>query len=332
MNRRPLARSALSGLARDGRDLAALDADRRQGPADADAVGESWLAGSALRDGARARHLADSGRRRDPRARVRLHRPPPRRANQPRRGADARARAADRRRLPSSAHGRPWRPRRRGRDQGDAERGREPDPLLAGPRPRRLRCRRGASLLARARPGRSHLQALPHRLSRQGEPGAFLLGQLRPRGDAVLGAAGAAASRRRARAAGRGHARGLFARGRERRFLARQRRLPARRVLRLRLSGAGGLPRPACDARRPLRAGARRVHPALRDRPGGGGSGRAPARFPRRRPMRPRPTPAAGTAPRSNARSAFRGSRGRCRAVSTSSPAPRCRGPGRSRP
>ena len=34
------------------------------------------------------------------------------------------------------------------------------------------------------------------------------------------------------------------------------------------------------------------------------------------RPMRPQPTPVTGTAPRSNARSAFRGSRGRCRAVS----------------
>ena len=36
----------------------------------------------------------------------------------------------------------------------------------------------------------------------------------------------------------------------------------------------------AGDARRPLRAGARRIHPALRHRPGGAGSGRAPARFP----------------------------------------------------
>ena len=87
MNAAALARSALSGLARDGRDLAALDADRRQGPARADALAEPRLAGAALRDGARARHLADPGRRRDPRDRVRLHRPPPRRAHQPRRGA-----------------------------------------------------------------------------------------------------------------------------------------------------------------------------------------------------------------------------------------------------
>ena len=48
-------------------------------------------------------------------------------------------------------------------------------------------------LLALAR----RVLAFPHRLSRQGEPGAFLLGQLRPRGDALF----RAARRRRIRAA-----------------------------------------------------------------------------------------------------------------------------------
>ena len=254
---------------------------------------EPWLAGAALRDGARARHLADPGRRRDPRDRVRLHRPPPRRANQPRRGADAGARAADRRRLLSRGS---W-TSLRGLGVAVAIKEMpnevaEPDPLLAGPRPRCLRRRRGASLLARARPGRSRLQALPHRLPRQGEPGAFLLGQLRPRGDPVLRPAGAAASRRRARAARRGHARGLFARGQQRRLLARQRRLPARRVLRLRLSRAGGLPRPARSRRAPAST-RRSASSSCPTRP----CGRRP--IPTRccsisspRPMRPQPTPA----------------------------------------
>ena len=53
------------------------------------------------------------------------------------------------------------------------------------------------ALLARAGAGRSRLQALPQPLPRQGEPGALLLGQLRPRGHTLLGPAGAAASGRR---------------------------------------------------------------------------------------------------------------------------------------
>ena len=60
---------------------------------------------------------------RDPRDRVRLHRPPPRRAHQPRRGADARARS---RRPSRTSIARVMdvlrEPRRHGRDQRDAER------------------------------------------------------------------------------------------------------------------------------------------------------------------------------------------------------------------
>ena len=52
-------------------------------------------------------------------------------------------------------------------------------------------------LLARAPAGRPGVQAVPRALSRQVQPGALLLGQLRPRGDALLRAAGA----RRIRAA-----------------------------------------------------------------------------------------------------------------------------------
>jgi hypothetical protein len=51
---------------------------------------------------------------------------------------------------------------------------------------------------------RPRLQTIPHRLSRQGEPGAFLLGQFRSRGDALLRPPRAASSRRRATSARRG--------------------------------------------------------------------------------------------------------------------------------
>ncbi len=53
--------------------------------------------------------------------------------------------------------------------------------------------------LESARPGRSSFQAIPHRLHRQGKPGAFLLGKLRSRRDAVLGPPRASPSRRRPR-------------------------------------------------------------------------------------------------------------------------------------
>ena len=64
------------------------------------------------------------------------------------------------------------------------------------------------------------LKRVPHRLPRQGQPGALLLGQLRPGGDPVLRPAGPASPRRRAASARRGGAGGLFPRGQQRRLLA----------------------------------------------------------------------------------------------------------------
>ncbi len=58
-------------------------------------------------------------------------------------------------------------------------------------------------------------------------------------------------------------ARGLFARGQQRRLLAGQRRVPAGRLLFLRLSGAAGLREPAGHDRYPVRGSPRRIHPAL---------------------------------------------------------------------
>ena len=151
------------------------------------------------------------------------------------------------------------------------------------------------------------LRALPHRLPRQGEPGAFLLGRLRPCGHPVLRTAGAAASRRDAGAARRRHPRSLFARGEQRRVLAGQRDLPAGRLLFLRLSRTARASAP--DRSRPGRASTRRWAisscPTRRC---------APPSTPTpccstscRRPIPPRPPPPAGTARRWNAPSGFPG-------------------------
>ena len=83
-----------------------------------------------------------------------------------------------------------------------------------------LRCRRCATGSGACCWRASRAGAFPHGVPRQGEPGAFLLGLVRSGGDAVLGAACATPSRRRAASARRGGARGLFARGVERRLLA----------------------------------------------------------------------------------------------------------------
>ena len=55
----------------------------------------------------------------------------------------------------------------------------------------------GESLLDDPVEGRARLRGLALRLRRQVQPGAFLLGRVRSRGDAVLGASGAAARRSR---------------------------------------------------------------------------------------------------------------------------------------
>ena len=85
---------------------------------------------------------------------------------------------------------------------------------------------RAPLLLARLVQIDARAQALPRRLPRQGQPGALLLGRLRPGGDALLGADGAAAPGRHPARRRRGDARGVFSRGEQRRLLARRRRFP----------------------------------------------------------------------------------------------------------
>ncbi len=101
-------------------------------------------------------------------------------------------------------------------------------PFEQDTRARILRCRRRQPVLARAARGQRSADAFPHRIPRQSKSGAFLLGLVRSGGDAVFRAARAAPPRRRAASARRGGARGLFARGVERRLLAGRRRADRR--------------------------------------------------------------------------------------------------------
>ncbi len=114
-------------------------------------------------------------------------------------------------------------------DHAGGDRGR--DPVRTGPRACELRCARAVNAfwrqLVQARPD---LQRLPRALSRQSQPGAFLLGLIRSRGDALHRAPGAAARRQQgAERRAAGDAGSLQPRMLERRLLARQWRLRPRR-------------------------------------------------------------------------------------------------------
>ena len=203
-------------VARHLRDPAPVDADRRQDPARADAVAQSFLACPAVRHRARADHVADSVRRANLRDRVRFHRSravacatsdgaQPQLPLKPQSVAEfyaevmaALARARHRRRRSTTC-------RTRSPDAIPFARGHVHASYDAG----RTRSASGACCCA----GRPRVQAIPRRLHRQVQPGAFLLGQLRSRGDALFRPPRAAASGRRSRSAGRGRARSLFARG-----------------------------------------------------------------------------------------------------------------------
>ena len=103
-----------------------------------------------------------------------------------------------------------------------------------------LRCGARDPLLAGAGAGRPGVQGVPRALHRQGQPGALLLGQLRPGGHPLLGPARAAPPGRRAEPARLGGARGVLARGEQLRVLAGRRGAAGARVLRLRVPRARG--------------------------------------------------------------------------------------------
>src|SRR5205809_3060948 len=159
------------------------------------------------------------------------------------------------------------------------------------------------SLLARAGAVGPDLHGLPRPLHRQVQPGALLLGQLRPGGDPRLGATGPGASRRRAAPAGRRYPRGLLPRGQQLRVLARWRPGALPGVLLVCLPHAGRVRRGTGPSERGLlqpRPG--RVRPALRRGSAGGGAGRDAPRVPaehvrgggRARTMGPRGARASG--------------------------------------
>ena len=182
----------------------------------------------------------------------------------------------------------PLRPRRPRTHLRHARRSRAPHPLRRGHRPRLLRPRRRAPLLAHPHPDRPGLPEILLALHRQDQPRPFLLGQLRSRRHALLRPTRSAARRRRPH-----HTRGLLARGHQRRLLARQRRLRQGSLLLLRRTVAR---QPRCR-NHPARASLlgsqpRRVHPPLRRPPRLRLTRRHPARLPAehlRRRSRPRP-------------------------------------------
>ena len=186
-------------------------------------------------------------RHRDPRDRVRFRRPPSRRPHQPtaRSGRCRCEPQIGRRFLPPRARS-ARRPRRRRRINDDAERGADPIPLRAGPASTPPTTPRGAPLLARAacRSTACSRCSAPVSSARRARCISSGAASTSP------SPASRAAPRRSIPAAcpslpDCGDARGLFARGQQRRLLARQRRVPAGRLLLLRLSRAAGLSRPA---------------------------------------------------------------------------------------
>ena len=120
---------------------------------------------------------------------------------------------------------------------------------------------------------------VPERLRRQGQPGPVLLGKLRPRRRAILGATRSDPPGRRAQLSRLGHGRGLLPRGEQPRLVACERAAWSG-VLCVHLPRARRLPVCAgpSDGSR-LRPASGRVHPAVRCRPRPGRPGRGRAAF-----------------------------------------------------
>src|ERR1041384_4463298 len=135
-----------------------------------------------------------------------------------------------------------------------------------------LRPRRRRAVLADPGAGGPRAAAASGTLPRQIEPVALLVGRLRSGVHAVLGSPGAAPPRGDTASRRLRHARGVLPRVHQRRMVAGERRRAGggARVLRLRLSGAGGLPgRPGAPDRHALSHGDAGVDPAVRGRAGG---------------------------------------------------------------
>src|SRR5438876_347287 len=249
---RPLAELAPGGVEGHVRHAAPVDADRREDPDGPEPVDQPLVARHPLPDRPRPDDVSPLARRADVSDRLRLHRPP---APDP----EWRGRRADDRAAATPGGG--FLPRALrdaagagfgGEDSPDAERARGRDPARHGPGARVVRCRIRQSLLACAGAIGPDLHGLPRPLHRQVQPGALLLGQLRPGGDPLLRAAGPPASWRRAAPAGRRRPGGLLPRGQQLRDLARRRPGAFPGLLFVRLPHAGRVRRRAGSSERCL--------------------------------------------------------------------------------
>ena len=166
--------------------LAFVDPDRRQDPSRADTLGQPFLACAALCDGDRTDDDADPVQAWRDSDRLRFRRSRALAAHE--RGAfpTDRAEADVGRGVPRGRVRRPEGARHRGYDRQPAERNSRCDRLHRGQGPSRPtiampRTGSGASFCAPF-----CVVAISHRVPRQGEPGAFLLGQLRSCGHALF--------------------------------------------------------------------------------------------------------------------------------------------------
>ena len=268
-----MARASRRGLEGHARHAASVDAACRQNTPRADAVAQSFVARHAVRDRARPDDLAYPSRGRPVPDRFRPRRSRVVDTHQRRAFPPSHACAEAGRRVLRRAVCGAGRARARHPHQHDAVRDRRSHSVRSRPHPRFLRSRIRDPLRAGALIHERGACAFPHRLHRQGKPGAFLLGQLRSRGHAFFRTARPAPPGRRAAFAGFRRPRSLFARGVERRVLAgRRRTIRGSGVLFLRLSGAARLcGRCGSPGAGVLLARARRVHPALRGGPDGTG-------------------------------------------------------------
>jgi len=195
-----------------------LVADRRQGQARADAARQPLVERFAVRRCARSDERSDPLSRPHVLAALRLRRPRARAGERRGRRASPAAAPAERRGVLRGVHGHTRTRGDRRRNPAHARRNSGSGTFRRGLRPRELRPRCRGAILSRASVRRSGLRRFSRRVRRQVQPRALLLGQLRSRGDALFGTPGAGARRRRC-----DHARGLFARGEQRRLLARRR-------------------------------------------------------------------------------------------------------------
>ena len=218
------------------RHAAHVDADRWQDQVEAGAVGQPLVGRRAAVVRARLDDDDDAARCRRVRDDVRLLRARTADSDERHAHEGREARIEIRRRLLRGDHGGARGPRRRGENLDDAGRDPHSDSIHRRQAACDLRRCRGKHLVACDGTKRRCDERVPRRLHREVESGAFLVGRVRSRRDAVQRAA-----RTRAPGRGRDDEGGVLARSDQRGVLARQRHTHRTGVLRIRGSGAGGV-------------------------------------------------------------------------------------------